>query len=234
MQLIAVNKDCKKYGFPETLKLDDDTFKGHQIGVAVCVYDCDNKKIINSFMNKETDSEDSDEKSIALCQQLINDKNMTLIKHSCMQFNEDIGKFVPHVIYYMPYQVVNHSINLPTVNYETIDNCINTTHELLVEILFVCPDEDGICRYLTVPFKSHNVSIMSLVEEMLSDLSEYPDIFPYLEETDEYGEGYGLDFYDRTGHKFTITFKDGDELRDCVNSIRLIDIKTIINDDWIK
>lgn len=239
MQLVSVNKNCEKYGFPETLELSDENFKGHQVGVAVCMYDCNNEKIINYFTNKETDDENHQSEQhhwtdssglISLYQQLINDESMTLTKHSCTQVDENTGKLVPRIIYYMPYQVADHSMHRPTVNYETVDNCINTTHELLVEILFVCPDDEGICRYLTVPFKSHNVGILSLVDTMLENLDEYPDTFPYLEETDEYGEGYGLDFYDRTGQKFTITFKDGDELRNCINSIRLIDIKTIIDD----
>lgn len=228
MKFISLNNNYAKYGFPESFEHDDPNFNGHQIGLAVCACNSENGKIVDIYAFKDK----PEDERMALCREILNDdKNTILVKTSVSTPNPYTGTIDNIDIWHMPYQAEHHSVTFPTVTFRTVDNYVNTIHDLRIEILFVLPYHDGACRYLTLPFKSRNASILSTINSFFEiDIDNHPDIFPYLEETDEYAEGYGLDFYDPAGQKIIATFKDGEELKDCVNSVRLVGITTTIDE----
>lgn len=243
MKIKSLNSEkIKKWGFPLEMEYDNKDFHGHKISVAVCLKNDTTGVIEENFLSEGLgDIKTRD----ALLLELLNDKDILLVKDNITQFDKESGKLVPKTMYYVPYYVADHSVFKPTVDYENVSGASNVTYELKVEILFVY--EDGLSRYVTLPICTRNTSIMDYVYSMFenydeeefakiglkyrtekeSDLEEEEEGY-YLDDDEE--EGYYLDFYNEVGQKYYLCFSTLERLRDSIASLRLIEISYTIDE----
>ena len=232
MILKSANETVKTYGFPEIMEYNNPSFHGTQKGICICIKDNETGTIIDNCMPKpaikEGDESDIEKIRTDELQRLLSDNKILLIEDGITQMED--GKLKPRTIYYLPYYVVDHSFLKPTVLYENISGACNVYYDISVEVLFV---EDNLNRYVTLDFKTRNVSVMDLVynlfdqagiEEELKTAGVY-----FKEETEDEEEGFYLDFYDEAGNKYDLCFSRLDRLRDAIVSIRLIGIKCKID-----
>ena len=232
MILKSASKEVKEYGFPEIMEYDNSSFHGTQTGICICIKDNETDMIIDNCMPtpavKEGDEDSIEKIRTDELQKLLNDNRILLIEDRITQMED--GKLKPRTIYYLPYYVVDHSFLKPTVLYENISGACNVYYDISVEVLFV---EDNLNRYVTLDFKTRNVSVMDLVynlfdqagiEEELKTAGVY-----FKEETEDEEEGFYLDFYDEAGNKYDLCFSRLDRLRDAIVSMRLIGIKCEID-----
>lgn len=227
MKLKSLNKNIKKYGFHEEIEYTNATFNGHQLGIAICIKNQKTGEIEQNFLSQELGD---DKIRDSLLKELLADKSILLMENNITQFNESKTEIVPKTIYYLPYYVDGHSVMQPTVNYENVSKTNNTSYDIKVEVLFV---EDELNRYITIPIKTKNTSIMNLVYDLFGN---YDDEFletlgiKWQDEDENIDVGYVLDFYNQVGEKYNLIFEDIEDLRNAIVSMRLIDIKSHIDE----
>lgn len=228
MILKSASKEVKEYGFPEVMEYDNPSFHGTQKGVCVCIKDNETGAIINNSM-PVPDVKKGDEDSIEKIrsnelQKLLNDNRILLIENNITQMED--GELKSRTIYYLPYYVVDHSFLKPTVLFDNVSDTYNESYDISVEVLFV---EDNLNRYVTFDFKTCNVSVMDLVYGLFEETEIHGELseagFLYRKESEEFKEGFYLDFYDEAGNKYDLCFSRIDRFRDAIVSMRLIDIK---------
>ena len=210
------------------MEYDNPSFHGTQKGVCVCIKDNETGVIINNSMptpNVKKGDEDSIEKIRSNeLQKLLNDNRILLIENNITQMED--GELKSRTIYYLPYYVADHSFLKPTVLYENISGACNVSYDISVEVLFV---EDNLNRYVTFDFKTCNISVMDLVYGLFEETEIHGELseagFLYRKESEEFKEGFYLDFYDEAGNKYDLCFSRIDRFRDAIVSMRLIDIK---------
>lgn len=234
MILKNASEKVKEYGFPVIMEYNNPSFHGTQKGVCICIKDNESGKIIENHMpipdTKETCSDDIEEVRLENLNRLLDDKEILLIEEGITQFED--GKLKPRTIYYLPYYDTEHSILKPTVLYENISGACNVSYDISVEVLFV---EDNLNRYVTLGFKTRNVSVMDLVynlfdQDYIEEELKTAGVYFKEEETRDEEKGFYLDFYDEAGNKYDLCFSRLDRLRDAIVSIRLIGINEKIDE----
>ena len=225
MKLKTINKNIAKFGYPQELEYNDQTFHGHQIGVAVCVQNSYTKEIEENFLSESLGDEDTRNQ---LLNKLLNESDTMLITETIMQPSKEGSCLIPKTIYYMPYYVPTHSRFQPTVMFDNINNDLDVYHNITVELLFVA--EDGLNRYLTISLKTGNISMLEAVynffDNMYSNDKELETVGIKHNES-----GYILDFYDTPGKRYDIEFDSIEQLRNAITSVRLIHIERISYED---
>lgn len=222
MKIKACNANTERYGYPEELEYNRPGFNGHQVGVALCVFNHKTKEIEENYLSATLGDKETRD---FLLGELLHEKKAVLMTEDITQFDEEQKHLIPKTIYYMPYFVMDHSRFKPTVMNDNVSGACNVSYDIEAELLFVT--NDGLCRYLTVPFKTRNISMFELVNDFL----EYPSIedlevlgIKWQEETEEAEAGYALDFYSESGERFVLTFRNISDLKDLLASMRMIDI----------
>lgn len=220
MKLIALNKNTEKYGYQQELEYGDDSFNGHQIGVAVCVQNELTQEIEFNYLSEKLG--DKETRDFALGE-LLREKKCVFISETFSQFDEN-GELVPKSIYYLPYYVAGHSRFEPTITYENVNDNPNKTYDIQVELIF---SKDGLFRYFTMPIKTKNVSVMDCVYDTFgfsTDPVALEDIgIKWQDGTEDTEAGYVLDFYNEAGKRYDLIFSCTEDLRDAIVSMRVID-----------
>lgn len=221
MKIKSLNENLKKYGYPVEMEYNNPKFNGHQVGIAVCIKNNVTNEIEENFLSESLgDTETRD----FLLSEMLTDKNVILIENLITQFDRENGGLIPKTIYYLPYCVTEHSRFTPTVTNENIVDTCNSSYDIKVEILFV---EEEVSRYLVIPFKTRNISVMDLMYSLFEygNKDELKQIgIEWQEESDDTEAGYVLDFYTQTGERYNLVFSNAERLRDAIVSMRLIDI----------
>lgn len=229
MKLFPLNRDntiLEECGYSDVLEFKDDKFHGHQKGVAICIINKQTGVVEDNMLHKELQNRDE------LLQKILESKDIIKVVDDITQFQN--GKLIKKQIFFLPYIVSGHSVFKETVNYDNVSGATNVKYALDVEILFV---HEHLNRYITVNIGTTNVSIMDAVYGMFEDDEllqlEFPNYgFWYNHtESEEYGKGWVVDFYDEAGNRYEYAFEDGERLRDTIASVRLIEIKMEIKDD---
>lgn len=219
MKLKAFNKNTEKFGYPQAMEYNETTFNGHQLGIAICLQNNVTGQIEENYLSEKLGDKETRD---FLLGELLHEKNAKLIAEVITQFDEE--RLVPKTIYYMPYFVEEHSRFKPTVINEHISNNCSVSYDIEVELIFVT---EGLCRYITVPFKTLNVPMFELVNDLFecTDDKELEKLgIKWQDETDDLEAGYALDFYNEAGHKQILTFNTLDKLKDILISARMINI----------
>lgn len=225
MIIKSINKNIKKYGFPEEMEYSNPDFNGHQVGIIICIQRNDTKKIEKNYLPENLGDEATRD---FLLGELLHEKKAVLITEEIVQYEDEgeegVVSLIPKTAYYMPYYVKDHSRFKPTVTELNVTDSCNTSYEYEVEILFAT---DGLCRYITIPFKTRNIPVMNSVYSLFNFGSDLEEVgFKYNEETD----AYTLDFYNEAGHKVDLTFEPK-EFRDLIVSMRVISMVCKIDDE---
>ena len=219
MKIKLLGSGIEKYGYPIEMEYNNPNFNGHQVGVAVCIKNNVTGEIEENFLSESLGDEETRK---FLLSELLIDKNVPLITDVITQYNREENGLVPKTIYYIPYYVEEPSRFKPTVIDENIVDSCNASYDVKVEVLFV---DEEVSRYLVLPFKTRNISVMDLVYNFFEDGDELEEAgIKWQDETDDEEKGYVLDFYTKTGEKYNLIFSNGERLRDAIVSMRLIDI----------
>lgn len=133
--------------------------------------------------------------------------------------------------FYLMRRVVGHTSGKPTVTDMCIDGCMNVEYEYVYEILLVA--DEGLKRYVTDTIRTEGsgayclADVMSSLEETFDEwATEEKEGFRF------WGGQLNVDFYDDFGETIDIDFPCMNELMNCINSVRIVDMKrTIINRD---
>lgn len=226
MKLKALNKNTEKYGYPQTMEYDNPNFNGHQIGVVICIQNNVTQTIEQNFLPEKLGDEDT---RTFLLGELLHEKKAVLITDVITQLDKDTHDLVPKTLFYMPYFVEEHSRFKPTVINDNVSGACNVSYDIEVELVFA---DEGLCRYLTVPFKTRNVPVFELVEDLFDDEEALEELgIKWQEETYEADAGYALDFYNEAGQRYNLTFRTGEKLRDILVSMRMISIVCHIDEE---
>lgn len=219
MKLKALNKNTEKYGFPQTMEYDNPNFNGHQIGVVICIQNNVTKAIEKNFLSESLGDEQTRD---FLLGELMREEKAVLITEVITQYDESNHELVPKTIYYMPYFVEEHTRFKPTVIDDNVSGACNVSYDIEVELIFA---DEGLCRYLIVPFKTRNVPVFELVNDLFDDEDALEELgIKWQEETEDEEAGYALDFYNEAGQRFNLTFRNGERLKDILVSMRMIGI----------
>lgn len=219
MIIKALNNLDPKYGYATEIEYKNDKFNGNQVGVCLAIQNAQTGVFEHNYISSVIG--DDETRNTAL-QEILNNKSFIILTDTIYQRDDTSKELVPKTVYYLPYYVKDHSCFKPTVTFDNVSGACNVTYNLDVEVLFV---EEGLNRYVTMHFCTRNIPVMSLVYDLFEDGDE--------EELAEQGIGYGtyedetgflLDFYNEAGEKFMCVFRDAEELRDRIVSIRLIGI----------
>lgn len=250
MKLVALNKGLEnKYGYCDEMEWKNDKFHGHQKGICVGIVDKvkEGEEFTVNHIHQNHLPNDMEGKDKLLVE-LVKDKNIVLVSDSITQLDGS-NELVPREVLYLPYAVEGHSVFQPTVNFENIDNAINTSHHVKVELCFVI---DGLNRYIVMDTVTHNVPIFELVDSLLDELDDLTSGYmedeegiesllelgiKYMSEENgdvcEDGDGFYLDFYDEAGNTYWRNISDAENnLKNACVSMRLISIMTEIERTW--
>lgn len=230
MVLQAQTKKVELYGYPYTMRYNNDKFHGTVKGVAVGVLDAEDGEVINNYVSGSTEQE-----KMELLNKIIGDKELLLIEEPITQFVD--GKLRKRTIYKIPYMAIEHSVYHPAIIANNISGASNVTYSIDVEVLLAT--HDGLNRYLMLHFNTRNVPVIDLVkgffEELYEDnMDEYAAKagFEYHEESDESDAGVYLDFYDEAGSPFWIGgFRNPEEFFNLMIGMRVINMDYTIDTD---
>ena len=224
MKLKSINKNIEKYGYPQTMEYSNQNFNGHQVGVAICLQNNITNKIEANYLSESLGDEETRN---FLLSELLREEKALFITEVITQLDENSNQLVPKTLFYMPYFVEEHSRFKPTVINDNVSDACNVSYDIEVELVFA---DEGLCRYLTVPFKTRNVPVFELVEDLFDDEEALKELgIKWQEETDEADAGYALDFYNEAGQRYNLTFRTGENLRDILVSMRMISIECHID-----
>lgn len=228
MIIKSINKNIKKYGFPEEMEYSNPDFNGHQVGIIICIQNNDTKEIEKNYLPENLGDEATRD---FLLGELLHEKKAILITEEIVQYEDegekDVVSLIPKTVYYMPYYIDDHSRFKPTIINENVSGACNVSYEYEVEVLFAT-GEDGLCRYLTIPFKTRNIPVINSVYSLFNFDSDLKDVgFKHNEDEDS----YSLDFYNEAGHRVDLTFEEPKEFRDLIVSMRVISMTCKIDDE---
>lgn len=209
-------------------------FSGDTISLAVAQVNDQTGTVEKNFMAENASVKDPD----AMLQQLLdnasdesNPDRIRLTPCHITQFNKNTKSLVHKTIWMMPYRVIGHSSEMPTVMSNIYGSC-NTSENVTVELLLVEANNPTIHRYLTVKFKTSNVYMIDLVKGAFEECTyEYiPDELKeagmtYMDDTTEEESGFCITFYDDCGNPYNIIHSDGEDFLRYIVSMRMIDIK---------
>lgn len=230
MKLIPVNPTelTAKYGFDKTfIEMNElDNFHGHQFGFVVAKVDNETKEIQDNFIKNDDDN--------TLVTKLLADKNIKLVEQSISQFNTAKNDLVQRTLYFMPFIPENHCSLQPTATDDFISGACNAHYEGKIEILLSL--DEGLKRYLIMPFSTRNIGMLDMVHSAFDDKDELQEAFantdtPFVwqDETDDRNAGFLLDFYNARGELYEDTFTLND-LQLAISSIRMLELNCIIDD----
>lgn len=131
--------------------------------------------------------------------------------------------------FYLMHKITGHSSGMPTVTGERMNGFWNVQYEYTYEILLVADDEYK--RYITNTVRTEGRHLYCLFDEIQS----LEDIFEEWAENGEKGfrlsadrQSIKIDFYDDFGQDIEAEFENVNEILECINSIRIIDLKSKI------
>jgi hypothetical protein len=215
MKIKAVNKGTEKYGFPQELDYNNPSFNGHQIGIAVCVQNMVNNEIEENYLSEKF----SDDERDFLLGELLREKALLIVDNFTQL--DDSNELTPKAIYYMPYFVLEHSRLKPTVINDNVSGACNVSYDIKIEVIFV---HNGLSRYITVPVKTRNSSVMDCIYGIFDTDEEFEELgIKWKKATEDEEEGYELDFYNEAGERFNLRFNRLENLRDAIVSVRMIE-----------
>lgn len=234
MKLIPVNKDSEllqelDVGYTDILEYNDPRFHGHQKGVAICIINKETGAVEKNMLNGAPE-----DKKDEYLKEILESKQVIKVVDDIHQYEND--KLIPKQIFFLPYIVADHPVFKQTVNNMNISGAINVHYEVDVELLFV---HNNLNRYILIHFTTQNVSIMDCVHGLFDEDDTLREEMAnngiaYIEEENEDGEwGYGVDYYDEAGNREVFYYSGdwaGERLRDDLVSMRVINMKEIIDD----
>lgn len=223
MKLRALNANTERFGYAQTLEYNNPRFNGHQLGVALCVINNETKTIEENHLSETLGDKETRD---FLLGELLHEKKAILMEEMIMQLDEN-NNLVPKTIYYLPYFVEEHSRFKPTVLNDNIGGACNVRYDVQVELIFVTEE---LCRYFTVPFKTRNIPVMGLVNDLFEDEEALRDLgIKWENHTEDDEPGYVLDFYNEAGRRFNLSFSSLEKLKDTLVSVRAISIQCHID-----
>lgn len=225
MILKSLNNLDQKYGFANALEYEDESYHGHQRGIAVCIMNQDGSFYRNMIVPLDLNA-DKDE----LTRELLKDKKVKLLVDDMGFLDEVTGLPIKRTVYYLPYAVINHSCFKPTINYDGVDDDSNNQHQLTIEVL-LC--SKCVNRYFTIETTTVYDGPIQILESFLHDTDAMKEKgFEYIddEEAEKQGtkKGWYIDMYNEAGPVGLVYVGDTiPEILSKVNSLRIIDINTI-------
>ncbi len=231
MRLRSLNLGVDKYGYPLECGYSKATFNGHRIGMAICIKNANTGEIEKNFLRESLGNEEC--RNELLEELLTRNDGLVLEKEQITQFDENTSNLVFKDIYYLPYYVMDHVMHKPTIVHDNIFPCMNAHYSVEIEIVLV---EEGLTRYLVLPFQTRNVSVMDLVHDFFEfDYSTDESLrevgIHYQNGSEDQEAGYTLDFYDNFGHRHDLVFGSVERIRDAIVSMRLVKFKRCIEDE---
>lgn len=220
MKLKSLNNLDPKFGFPNEMGYENENFHGHQIGVAVCIENMDGS-IFKNMLKEGTKNADD------VLKELLS-SGAKFIEEDITQMDDE-NNLHRRKIVYLPYAAIESSCFQPTINFDCVDDAVNTHHHVKIEVLFVA---DQLNRYVIVETDTQNVSMLELVNDTFNDDESLEELgFKHLTDCDD-GEGWYLDMYNEAGAKFDVNLGlTGDQILTNVNSVRLISIETFMEEN---
>ena len=223
VRCIAITNNIKELGLDQTIDLEikeGEKWHGHQYGLHIGnIYEDGN--VESAFrIDRENGGNKFFYKALGVLKNNVITKQVLVRRDSAS---------VNCTLCYVPYAVEGHSSTKPTVDMESVDNCMNVSYEIEYEVLFVA--EDGLKRYLTISYMTSGPFVVSFFEQIksLEDILE-----AYFEENKEgfyTSEGYKTaTFYDEVGSNVPIEIESIDELLNMINSLRIINFKSEIKE----
>ena len=223
MKLRLLSMKAVEYGFAPEIKIKNEDFHGHQIGLCIGVRDAKT----NAVMHNNIPDDDFNDKF----DKILEDKELLLLQDYISIREDDITK--DGYIYYLPYYVVNHSVFQPTVNFDQVTHAYGYMNKVKVEVLFI---DNSYNRYVTFDYEAsefcgHSCTLMDFISNCLEheivEMALEGKEFKYADKIDpEHNETYEgeiiLDMYDKVGGRMQRAFENVKEVIDAISSVRII------------
>lgn len=177
---------------------------------------------VESFYIKDHENNNTE-----IFDKLRNDTNLIQKHYNFMQ--KDTGKLLGATGYYIPWKVVGHSSDLPTVVDTYIDHCMNVRYEVAYEILFVAEEEYR--KYITIqyttegPYTSTFFDQLEGLESMIEEMIEDNENGLWKEDGTIYAA-----FYNDIGEKLNAEIESLHALLGMITSVRVIKCESTIID----
>lgn len=222
ISLLNTEALLKEHGITVKQKIHnfDDSFRGHTLGVVVGIYD------------DATDTFIDHAKHLTEEQMRILMAHPDVIKHYLTQIDEKTQDLRTRHLICLPYARTDSTHTKPT--------CIKPVFDCEVTAEIILIEDNDLRRTFTMSFHTCNIPIVELVTNALENLYDNKDIddwrkengidikdkklFCHYDETDEYEEGIGIDYYDDIGTPYIVTYPSGDYILSKIQSIRVIDV----------
>lgn len=219
MKLRLLTEKAIQYGFYPEIKLDNENFKGHQLGLCIGVRDAKTNAV------KQNNIPD-DEFNIKF-DKMLEDKELLLLQEAVVT-KDNINGYA----YYLPYYVVDHSVYKPTINFDEISHSFGYANKVQIEVLFVDAPYNRyvVFEYETSEFCGHSFTLYDFInglderiKEMALDCQEFrcSDIEDPEHITTDPGEII-IDMYDKIGGKTDIAYSDVESILYNISSVRII------------
>lgn len=223
IELVSTNRNSDNYGYPRKLEYETNgEWYGHSFGVAIALINPETKTILKNFLDpsKFPDEEIRNEKAL----EIIN-SNMVLLNKKLYQHNPTTNKMDMQLLYFMPYMIPKSSKHMQTVNNSCINEHNATGHyEVTIETLIMHPEDGDFKRYALFKINTKNTGLYSLVQSIFeTDRENHPDIFI----SDKNADEFTIAFYNTIGDEQKYKFDNYESALNCVNSMRIVDLKFI-------
>lgn len=135
-------------------------------------------------------------------------------KHECEEF-------------YLMRRIIGHASEKPIVTDMCVDESANVKYEYTYEILLVADEE--LKRYITDTVHTDGIGAYCLADVMSSFENTFEEWASEEKKGFRFLDGQlNVDFYDDFGETVDIDFSCTSELMNCINSVRIVDMKRTI------
>ena len=192
---------------------DGTEWDGHAFAEGVGIIYSDGK--VESFFKKDRDNGTHD-----IFDKLKND--IRLVEKQYYFRNHETLESSSGTKYYIPYKVVNHCSDIPTVTDCYVDGSSNVKYEVKYEIHLVT--DEGYEKFIVESYKtegSNSQSFYVQIHDLENTFEEWFEDVVHGFKTDEDGNKT-VDFYDETGDKVDIEVERIYELLSMITSMRVI------------
>lgn len=233
MKIRSLNQIPEKYGMAEVIEYNNDSFKGHQIGLCVGIKDNQTGELKSHIASKDPNISD-----VELLEEFLKE-DFLILEDTINNIIEDKLVLNAKTFYYVPYYVIDHSVFQPTPNFTNISFAQNVKNHVKYEVLFVDEEEYG-NRYLTLDFHtsggnfngsgSVSMSFLDIIEclEMKLNQMTHNSSDDRITIKDEVIK---MTFYDKIGNPYDKKFNSIKDMLSYVTSVRMIDCVTEIIKD---
>lgn len=231
INLISVNENIDKYKLDRVLEFEThDEFRGHAVSPFIAMINKETGEILKTGNNDK-----------AVIEQILKDDKLKLFKRRTTITTKDSegNKQLTAVeMIHMPYVVENHISLLPTVSDKTIDTNRDYfdhdfSYNVKIEILFVRPfadpDEPVYKYYAVLDVTTTNMSVWDILESVFEDPSEKEYKALFVSKPGQ--KRCTMRFYDDTGNYVDENFKDTNEIKNYINSVRIVGLEAFERKD---